>query len=129
MKLKDALKLIPLGFVSDGLSGGFPDWAYSHWNLGVIDYPHAWSYCTRCHSAGSMTKRAQEKADKDLKRHARGRLPWWLPLAPLILFAGVTIGGHSSFDTCYVIEPQGATKEQWAEGLCRHGMKRPGWMK
>ena len=124
----EALAAIPEGFVSDGLSGGFPDWLFAPWDLTEIDWPHAHAYCTRCWPAGSRTRRAQKLADRQLKAHANERLPWWFPLTPIVLWAGVWVGGHGSFDTCYAIDPLDATDEQLAAGLCRHAMPRPQWM-
>ncbi len=124
----EAVAVIPVGFTSDGLSGGFPDWVFRRWNLTEIDWPHAHAYCTRCHEAGSMTHRWQQFADAQLKHHAKERLPWWLPLTPIVLFVGVTLGGHGSFDTCYAIAPLDATDEQLEAELCRHSMPRPQWM-
>jgi len=123
-----SLKRIPDIFINDGLSGGFPDWIYSRWNLTLADRPHAWGYCTRCHPAGSMTHDKQEYFDGMLKAHANELLPWYLPLAPIILFLGVSLGGHESFDTCG-IHPEGASDTQIANNLCRHNMSKPEWMK
>ncbi len=125
--VEEALASIPDGFTSDGLSGGFPDWLFARWDLTEIDWPHAHAYCTRCWAAGWMTHRVQEYADAQLKAHANERLPWWLPITPLILFAGVTLGGHGSFDTCNADDPLDATEEQLTLGLCRHSMPRPDW--
>lgn len=123
----DALAKVPEGFVCDGLSGGFPDWLYARWKLTEIDGPHAHEYCTRCWPAGSRTKRKQRWADKQLRAHARERLPWFLPIAPIVLYFGTTLGGDGSFDTCYAENPDDATEEQQLDGLCRHGMPRPAW--
>ncbi len=127
LTIKQALAALPLGFVSDGLSGGFPDWLFVRYKLTEIDWPHAHWYCSRCWAAGSMTPRRQKKADKNLYRHANERLPWWLKIVPFILLGGTRAGGHGSFDTCYAIDPDDASDEQQRDGLCRHGMPRPDW--
>jgi len=116
-------------FLDDGLSGGFPDWMYRRYRLGKrAGRVHDEGYCTRCHKAGSMTKDQQEYLDHQLKTHADECLPWWLPIAPIILFLGVKIGGGGSFDTCGA-NPRDATDEQKADGLCRHNMQMPDWMR
>ncbi len=124
----EALALIPKGFTSDGLSGGFPDWMFQRWNLTEIDWPHAHRYCQRCWPAGALHPRAQKWADRQLNAHANERLPWWLKIVPFILLGGVRAGGHGSFDTCYANHPDGATAAQRREGLCRHSMPMKAWM-
>ena len=105
-------------FKNDGLSGGFPDWIYRRWNLSLADIPHAWHYCTRCHPAGSMTYRAKKFADRALRQHARQLLPWWIRIAPVVLYYGVIVGAHSSWDSCGPEEGE----------RCRHNIKKPVWM-
>lgn len=106
-------------FQDDGLSGSFPDWMYKRWDLTDAGRVHDWHYCTRCHAAGSMTDQAKQFADKALRKHARERLPWFLNLAPIILYLGVRIGGgFGSWDSC---GPEIGDR-------CRHNIKKPQWM-
>ena len=106
-------------FQDDGLSGGFPDWMYNRWELSIAGKVHDWHYCTRCHRAGSMTDSAKRFADKALRQHARELLPWYLNLAPIILYIGVRIGGgFGSWDSC---GPEKGIR-------CRHNIKQPQWM-
>ena len=106
-------------FEDDGLSGGFPDWMYSRWELSIAGRVHDWHYCTRCHTAGSMTDKAKRFADKALRKHARELLPWFLNLAPIVLYIGVYVGGgFGSWDSC---GPEEGTR-------CRHNIKQPQWM-
>ena len=106
-------------FKDDGLSGGFPDWMYQRWLLKLAGRVHDWQYCTRCHRAGSMTDPAKKLADKALRKHARELLPWYLNLAPIILYAGVRVGGgFGSWDSC---GPEEGDR-------CRHNIKQPQWM-
>ncbi len=106
-------------FKDDGLSGGFPDWAYRRHHLSLSGRVHDWHYCTRCHKAGSMTDGAKCFADKALRVHARSLLPWYLRLAPWILYIGVSIGGgFGSWDSC---GPGVGVR-------CRHNIKQPDWM-
>ena len=106
-------------FVDDGLSGGFPDWMYRRYQLWISGRVHDWHYCTRCHRKGSMTDEARAFADKALRKHARELLPWWLNLAPIILYLGVRIGGDwGSWDSCGTEEGD----------RCRHNIKQPQWM-
>lgn len=107
-------------FQDDGLSGGFPDWMYSRWGLSLAGRVHDWHYCTRCHRAGSMTDEAKRFADKALRKHARELLPWYLNLAPIILYWGVTLGGgFGSWDSC----------GQEVGERCRHNIEQPQWMR
>ena len=106
-------------FVDDGLSGGFPDWAYRRWQLWVSGRVHDWHYCTRCHKQGSMTDDAKRFADLALRTHARQLLPWYIRLAPWVLYIGVAVGGGwGSWDSCVA-----AVGER-----CRHNIKQPDWM-
>jgi len=106
-------------FQDDGLSGGFPDWMYQRHDLSLAGRVHDWHYCTRCHKAGSMTDAAKRFADKALRKHARELLPWYLNLAPIILYVGVAVGGgFGSWDSC---GPEVGDR-------CRHNIKRPQWM-
>jgi hypothetical protein len=106
-------------FEDDGLSGGFPDWMYKKWLLGLAGRVHDWHYCTRCHKAGSMTDPQKKWADKALRKHARELLPWYLCLAPIILYVGVRVGGgFGSWDSC---GPEAGDR-------CRHNIKQPDWM-
>ncbi len=106
-------------FRDDGLSGGFPDWMYSRWDLSRAGRIHDWQYCTRCHKAGSMTDPQKRWADKALRKHAREILPAYLNLAPIILYIGVFIGGgFGSWDSC----------DASVGDRCRHNIKQPDWM-
>ncbi len=106
-------------FEDDGLSGGFPDWMYKKWHLWLAGRVHDWHYCTRCHKAGSMIDKAKCFADKALRKHARELLPWYLNLAPIILYVGVRVGGgFGSWDSC---GPEEGDR-------CRHNIKQPQWM-
>jgi hypothetical protein len=106
-------------FEDDGLSGGFPDWMYKKWLLGLAGRVHDWNYCTRCHKAGSMTDPKKKWADKALRKHARELLPWYLCLAPIVLYVGVRVGGgFGSWDSC---GPEEGDR-------CRHNIEQPQWM-
>ena len=106
-------------FEDDGLSGGFPDWMYRRWELSIAGRVHDWHYCTRCHKAGSMTDQSKKFADKALRKHARELLPWYLNLAPVVLYVGVYVGGgFGSWDSC-------GTE---VGDRCRHNIKQPDWM-
>lgn len=115
-------------FKDDGLSGGFPDWVYARHNLRLAGRVHDWHYCTRCHrplentrrdrDAGSMTWRAKGFADRALRQHARELLPWYLQIAPIVLYVGVRLGGNSSWDSC---GPDVGER-------CRHMIALPTWM-
>jgi hypothetical protein len=106
-------------FEDDGLSGGFPDWAYRRWHLWKSGRVHDWHYCTRCHKAGSMTDPAKKFCDLALRVHARKLLPWYIRLAPWVLYIGVSVGGgFGSWDSCGVEEGD----------RCRHNIKQPDWM-
>ncbi len=105
-------------FHDDGLSF-FPDWIYSRWGLWRAGRVHDWHYCGRCHPMGSMTWKARRFADRALRQHARELLPWWLSIAPLVLYRGVRLGGvlFRAWNTC-----------GYAAGeRCRHNIKRPVW--
>lgn len=107
------------GFRDDGLSGGFPDWIYGRWNLRLAGRVHDWHYCGRCHRAGTMNQAHRKFADRALRQHARELLPWWLSLAPLILYAGVRFGGGgSAWNSCGPDQGE----------LCRHNVPQPDWM-
>ena len=106
-------------FEDNGLSGGFPDWAYQRWSLWICGRVHDWHYCTRCHKQGSMTDSAKKFADLALRVHARKLLPWYIRLAPWILYVGVSIGGGwGSWDSC----------GSEVGDRCRHNIERPQWM-
>ena len=106
-------------FEDDGLSGGFPDWMYRRWELSIAGRVHDWHYCTRCHKAGSMTDQSKRFADKALRKHARELLPWYLNLAPIVLYVGVYVGGgFGSWDSC-------GTE---VGDRCRHNITQPDWM-
>ncbi len=106
-------------FEDDGLSGGFPDWMYRRWELSIAGRVHDWHYCTRCHKAGSMTDSSKKFADKALRKHARELLPWYLNLAPIVLYVGVAVGGgFGSWDSC----------DSEVGDRCRHNIKQPDWM-
>ena len=106
-------------FEDDGLSGGFPDWMYRRWELSIAGRVHDWHYCTRCHKAGSMTDQSKKFADKALRKHARELLPWYLNLAPVVLYVGVYVGGgFGSWDSC-------GTE---VGDRCRHNITQPDWM-
>lgn len=106
-------------FVDDGLSGGFPDWIYARHNLRMAGRVHDWHYCTRCHRVGTMNQAHRKFADRALRKHARELLPWYLNVAPLILYAGVRLGGGgSAWNSC------GTTRGE----RCRHNIARPDWM-
>ena len=112
-------KLYP-DFKDDGLSGGFPDWLYERWELWKAGRVHDWHYCSRCHPAGTMNQEHRRRADRLLRQHARELLPWYLQLAPILLYWGVRIGGgNSAWNSCGPIEGQ----------RCRHNMILPQWMK
>jgi hypothetical protein len=107
-------------FRDDGLSGGFPDWVYASYNLRLAGRVHDWHYCTRCHPAGSMTQAARRFADLALRQHARELLPWWLRVAPWVLYLGVHwFGDEAAWDGC--------GPEQG--DLCRHNIEQPVWMR
>ena len=106
-------------FEDDGLSGGFPDWMYRRWELSICGRVHDWHYCTRCHKAGSMTDKSKKFADKALRKHARELLPWYVKVAPIVLYIGVYVGGgFGSWDSCGSEEGD----------RCRHNIKQPDWM-
>lgn len=66
-----------------------------------------------------MTDPAKRFADKALRKHARELLPWYLNLAPIILYVGVAVGGgFGSWDSC---GPEVGDR-------CRHNIKQPDWM-
>jgi len=105
------------GFKDDGLSN-FPDWIYSRWGLWRAGRVHDWGYCTRCHRIGTMNQKARRRADRALRQHARELLPWWLNLAPLVLFWGVRVGGGTkAWNSCGYHEGE----------RCRHNIERPAW--
>jgi hypothetical protein len=106
-------------FVDDGLSGGFPDWLYSRWNLRLAGRVHDWHYCSRCHRQDSMTLKARRFADCALRKHARELLPWYLQIAPIVLHIGVRLFGPSPWDSC------GDDAGEW----CRHNIAQPVWMR
>lgn len=112
-------KLYP-DFRDDGLSW-FPDWLYRvvlRHNITPAGRVHDWYYCTRCHRRGAMTPARRRFADRELRRHARELLPWYIRLAPLVLLLGTRLGGWPSFDSCGYD----------AGERCRHNIRRPPWM-
>ena len=114
------LNLITLAypdFDDDGLSW-FPDWIYARWNLHLAGRVHDWQFCTRCHPPGSMTREAEKFSNRALRVHSRELLPWWIRATPFILYYGVKLGAHSSWDSC------GPTKGK----RCRHNIRKPVWM-
>lgn len=107
-------------FVDDGLSGGFPDWMYERWNLHLAGRVHDWHYCTRCHRAGTMDQTHRKYADLCLRVHSQQLLPWWMNVAPWVLYFGVRwFGDERAFDSC------GADVGE----RCRHNMLQPTWMR
>ena len=67
-----------------------------------------------------MNQERREFADRALRQHARELLPWWLNLAPLVLYFGVRAGGGGeAWNSC------GPTRGE----RCRHNMPMPDWMK
>jgi len=118
----DLIKRKNPSFVDSGLSGGFPDWIYKYilrHNITPAGRVHDWHYCSRCHPEEWSTPEARKFADKALRQHARELLPWWLNIAPLVLYRAVRIGGRSSFNRC---DPTVGTR-------CDHNMLKPAWMK
>ncbi len=108
------------GFEDDGLSGGFPDWLYARHHLSLAGRVHDWHYCSRCHPQGTMNQAHRAFADTALRVHARELLPWYLRIAPWLLYAGVRIGGGgSAWNSC------GPTRGE----RCRHNIETPAWMK
>ena len=66
-----------------------------------------------------MTDEAKIFADKALRKHARELLPWYLNVAPIVLYVGVRVGGgFGSWDSC---GPEEGDR-------CRHNIKQPDWM-
>ncbi len=66
-----------------------------------------------------MTDQSKKFADKALRQHARELLPWYLNIAPIVLYAGVWIGGgFGSWDSC----------GDEVGDRCRHNIERPQWM-
>lgn len=107
-------------FKDDGLSGGFPDWLYSRWDLWKAGRVHDWHYCSRCHPQGSMDQDHRRRADRLLRQHARELLPWFLQIAPIVLYWGVRLGGGTeAWHSCGPIVGE----------RCRHNILMPGWMK
>jgi len=118
----DLIKKKNPSFVDSGLSGGFPDWIYKYilrHNITPAGRVHDWHYCSRCHAEEWSTPEARKFADKALRQHARELLPWWLNIAPLVLYRGVRLFGSSSFNRC---DPTVGTR-------CDHNMLKPAWMK
>ncbi len=106
-------------FRDDGLSGGFPDWLYGRHKLTLAGRVHDWHYCGRVHRQGTMNQNHRLFADLALRVHARELLPWYLRLAPWVLYAGVRIGGGGdAWNSC------GPTKGD----RCRHRVIMPLWM-
>lgn len=107
-------------FVDDGLSGGFPDWLYARHDLHLAGRVHDWHYCSRCHPQGSMDQDHRKFADRALMKHARELLPWYLQVAPLVLYLGVRLGaGMEAWNSC------GPTRGE----RCRHNIRMPEWMR
>jgi len=107
-------------FVDDGLSGGFPDWLYSRYDLHLAGRVHDWHYCTRCHRQGTMDQDHRKFADVALRVHAQELLPWWLNVAPWVLYAGVRLGGGGeAWNSC------GPARGE----RCRHNIAMPTWMR
>ncbi len=107
-------------FKDDGLSY-FPDWIYKYilrHNISPAGRVHDWHYCSRCHAERSMTPKAKGFADRALRQHARELLPWYVRLAPRLLYRGVRLGGWPSWDSC---DPEQGER-------CRHNIKQPVWM-
>ena len=66
-----------------------------------------------------MTDQSKKFADKALRKHARELLPWYLNLAPIVLYVGVAVGGgFGSWDSC----------DSEVGDRCRHNIKQPDWM-
>jgi hypothetical protein len=110
------------GFKDDGLSC-FPDWIYRYilrFNITPTGRVHDWHYCTRCHAQGTMTQARRLFADRALRQHAREVLPWYHPVAPIVLYRAVRwFGGDSAWNSC------GPTRGE----RCRHNIAQPGWMR
>jgi hypothetical protein len=74
-----------------------------------------------------MTPDWKRAGDRILQKLIRQALPFGTRWIATVYFAAVTRFGHS-FDTCASYEPKGASDEQRAWLLCRHGMRMPTWM-
>ena len=106
-------------FVDDGLSGGFPDWLYARHDLWIAGRIHDWHYCSRCHPEHAMNQAHRMAADLLLLKHSKELLPWYLQVAPYVLYFGVRwFGGNAAWDSC------GPTRG----ARCRHNILLPDWM-
>lgn len=104
-------------FIDDGCTNA-PDSLFG-FDLSDACRTHDWRYCSRCHTAGSMTKSWQRAADKELRRNLASLLPWRWRWAKWVYYGAVwRYGGFGSFDSC---GPSVGVR-------CRHGCKKPGWM-
>ena len=114
---KRLLLLIPGNFISDGFSNS-PDKLFGFdftWACKI----HDWSYCSRCHNAGTRTHASKTQADARLKRHIDESLPFRWSWVKYVYHTAVwRYGAMGSFNSC---GPEAGFR-------CRHGQTQPEWM-
>lgn len=109
--------MIPDGFKDDGCTKWF-DKLFGY-DLSDLCRAHDYAYCTRCHPPGCMTYGAKIRADLELSKGMKARLPWWLDWTSGAVYRSVYLfGPFNAFDSC---GPEAGER-------CRHNMPRPDWM-
>ena len=120
VRLVAQLAKIPDEFIDDGCSNS-PDSIFG-FDLSWACRKHDWSYCTRCHFAGTMTQHDRLIADTEIRIDISAALPWRWRWVKYVYYRVLRLaGGTEAWNSC------GPTSEN-EEGYCRHNMPRPDWM-
>jgi hypothetical protein len=125
--IQQLLERVPEGFADDGCSRG-PDRVF-RFDLRHACRLHDWRGCTRCHGPGDLTLDRMIEANLELERIIADALPWrWRWLKWPYYWAVKRFNGDVAWDSCGP-NPRGASAGQIAQGLCRHSMPEPEWMR
>lgn len=120
------LAQIPREFIDDGCSNSLDGTFRVSWRW--ICRIHDWRGCSRAHPAGFLTLDKMQEGNAELW-YWMGLLPWYLPGVRWIYYGVLArLNGDVAWNSCGV-QPRGATLDQLAAGLCRHGLPMPDWMK
>jgi hypothetical protein len=121
------LAQIPGEFEDDGCSRSLDGTFRVSWRW--VCKIHDWRGCTRAHPAGALTLDKMHEGNAELW-HWMGALPVYVRPARWVYYAVLArVNGDVAWDSCGP-KPLGVTYARHRrEGLCRHGMAMPDWMK